>query len=141
MCIRDRTWITCVDNCRNLTEGGYNDWRMPTFEEAIMYRTNRAIPTPSGGFNLSVVWTSTPAYYNLTGNTSTNERWLGGILLMLFHCRVELLVATYGQLQSHPPSTPGLCSTRSMAVGIGTITPPTAAACVSCLSQSLRYEI
>ena len=52
------SWIECVDACRNLNEGGYSDWHMPSFEEAIFYRTSNSIKVPD---NWGVwIWTTTP---------------------------------------------------------------------------------
>jgi hypothetical protein len=51
-------WIECVDYCRNLKEGGNNDWRVPSFEEAILYRTSNIIKLPDE--LASGIWTTTP---------------------------------------------------------------------------------
>jgi hypothetical protein len=62
------TWGQCADYCLSGTWGGYNDWRMPTFEEAITYRTNPSInKSLSSGWVNDEVWTTTPVYYNMTG--------------------------------------------------------------------------
>lgn len=35
----DLNWIEAVDYCLALDEGGYTDWRLPTMEEVLHYRT------------------------------------------------------------------------------------------------------
>ena len=70
------TWIQCADYCLGGTWGGYNDWRMPTFEEAITYRTNKSINKSLSTGWTGWVWTSTPANYSLTGSTSTGSNWI-----------------------------------------------------------------
>ena len=54
------TWVQCADGCRNLSEGAgpYTDWRMPTFEEFLYYRTT--LDPPGGTWLLTnPVWTAT----------------------------------------------------------------------------------
>ncbi len=63
-------WASCRDYCRSGTWGGYTDWRMPTFDEAINYNTNAAI-APNGGWASSFVWTSTPWDARVGGTPST----------------------------------------------------------------------
>lgn len=72
-------WGDCASYCRDGTWGGYTDWRMPTFEEAIDYTASGNV-TLVGGATLPYdgsIWTSTPAFYNLTGSTSTGNNWVG----------------------------------------------------------------
>ncbi len=52
------TWIDCANYCRSLNEGGYNNWRMPSFKEAIYYRTSNLIKVPDKWGNW--IWTTTP---------------------------------------------------------------------------------
>ncbi len=66
------TWIQCADYCRSGTWGGYNDWRMPTFDECIMYRTNKAI-APNGSW--TYIWTSTP-WDARVGGTPSAGYWV-----------------------------------------------------------------
>jgi len=61
------TWIQCADYCLSGTWGGYNDWRMPTFEEAITYRTNPGINTSLSSGWIGYIWTSTRGSANGTG--------------------------------------------------------------------------
>lgn len=52
-------WINCADACRNLVEGGFSDWRMPTSAEAIYYRTVDIFNPPDGSWIAGPVWTGT----------------------------------------------------------------------------------
>jgi len=63
------TWGSCADTCRNMTTGGFTDWRMPTFDEVIYY--------VSGASNISFtassssIWTSTPWDVRVTNSIYT----------------------------------------------------------------------
>lgn len=68
--ISNSTWLNvnftaCATNCTNLSEGGFTDWRIPTFKEYVYARFN--FPTPTGG------WISDTNFLT-TSNTSTS--WL-----------------------------------------------------------------
>lgn len=54
------SWVTCRENCRTLVEGGYSDWRMPTFDEASYYLSGTFDP-PDASWITDFVWTTTPA--------------------------------------------------------------------------------
>ncbi len=64
------TWANCAAYCRNGTWGGYSDWRMPTFEEAIDYTIKKVNTSLTGGTFpfTSHIWTST--------NSSTSSTWV-----------------------------------------------------------------
>lgn len=90
-------WWQCANYCLSGTWGGYNDWRMPTWDEAIMYRTSAAInKTLSSGWASNYVWTSTPwdARVNSTAsaggwvvfNESTGD-WGGNNYYNDIYCR------------------------------------------------------
>jgi len=51
------TWAACADACFNLEESGFSDWRMPSFDEIVYYRT--AFAPPDGSWINQNVWTST----------------------------------------------------------------------------------
>lgn len=51
-----RTWADVSAYCRDLTEGGYTDWRMPTFEELTYLSTTGVV---LGTFKNKVAWTAT----------------------------------------------------------------------------------
>jgi hypothetical protein len=70
------TWIQCADYCRGLGEGGYTDWRVPTLDECINYRTNGAIAAPGGGWVGGYIWTSTPWNARVEGGTRGNSNWV-----------------------------------------------------------------
>lgn len=53
-------WVTCRNNCRTLAEGGYSDWRLPTFDEAVYY-LNGTFDPPDGTWRPDYVWTCTPS--------------------------------------------------------------------------------
>ena len=59
-------WVACGTYCRNLTDGGYTDWRVPTLDE-LSYAKLSGYNAPSWSSN--DVWTSTPY-------TSSNGRWV-----------------------------------------------------------------
>ena len=77
------TLIGAVDYCLNLTEGGFSDWYLPTFEEVLIVRRNPATPILNSGSN-SDVWCLGqmggsaqlyPIYYQLSSlnNNSTSS--------------------------------------------------------------------
>ncbi len=49
-------WKSCADYCKNLTESGFSDWRMPTVEECIFYRSSKSIS--ANGSWVDEVWTT-----------------------------------------------------------------------------------
>lgn len=51
-------WSACREACRTLVEGGFSDWRMPTWDEAIYYASG--VFNPPDGTWAGYVWTSTP---------------------------------------------------------------------------------
>ena len=55
------TWATCANNCRTLASDATNasatDWRMPTFDEAVYYRSGAL--DPPGAWIADYVWTTT----------------------------------------------------------------------------------
>ena len=53
-----KTWAQCRENCRLLVQGGFSDWRMPTWDEAAYYGSG-AFDPPDGTWS-GYVWTSTP---------------------------------------------------------------------------------
>ena len=59
-------WVSCGTYCRNLTDGGYTDWRVPTLDE-LFYAKLSGYNAPSWSSNY--VWTSTPS-------TSTSGNWI-----------------------------------------------------------------
>jgi len=65
------TWGVCANTCRNMTTGGFTDWRMPTFDEVIYY--------VSGASNISFtasnnnIWTSTPFDARINPTTTSND--------------------------------------------------------------------
>jgi len=67
------TWGACANTCRNMTNDGFNDWRMPTFDEVIYY--------VSGASNISFtasssyIWTSTPWDVRVT-NSIAYGNWV-----------------------------------------------------------------
>lgn len=67
------TWGACANTCRNMTTGGFTDWRMPTFDEVIYY--------VSGASNISFtasssyIWTSTPWDVRVT-NSIASGYWV-----------------------------------------------------------------
>lgn len=71
-------WGQCAAYCRGGTWGGYTDWRVPTFEEAIDYTIKKVNTSLSGSTfpATNYIWTSTPAYYSLTGSTTTIGYWI-----------------------------------------------------------------
>jgi len=53
-------WITCYTTCRNATDGGYTDWRMPTLDEIFWARVSGVISPPDGWKpNDYLTWTAT----------------------------------------------------------------------------------
>lgn len=95
------SWGACAQTCRDMTNNGFTDWRMPTFDEVIYY--------VSGASNISFtassnyIWTSTPydARINPT-TTSPTGSWVffvesygdwnsnnysGNYSLEIAHCR------------------------------------------------------
>ena len=64
------TWGACAKTCRDMTTGGFTDWRMPTFDEVIYY--------VSGASNISFtastnnIWTSTPYDARINPTTDSN---------------------------------------------------------------------
>ncbi len=64
------TWGDCASFCRSKTDGGFTDWRMPTFEEVIYYTSGASNITFTA---TSYIWTSTPydAKVNPTTTSST----------------------------------------------------------------------
>ena len=46
------TWVACCSSCRTLSESGYNDWRIPSFEELAHFAGTNSLTGLS--------WTSTP---------------------------------------------------------------------------------
>ncbi len=53
-------WPTCYTTCRNATDGGYTDWRMPTVDEVMWRFYTGAIPLPGGICNC-YIWTASPS--------------------------------------------------------------------------------
>ncbi|MEM4326261.1 MAG: hypothetical protein QXU40_03090 [Candidatus Pacearchaeota archaeon] len=53
------SWVDCYSTCRNATDGGFMDWRMPTADEYYWARATGII-TPPGGWGSGYVWTSSP---------------------------------------------------------------------------------
>lgn len=52
------TWANCREKCRNSTEGGFTDWRMPTWDETLLYSSG--LLDPPGGWQINWTWTATP---------------------------------------------------------------------------------
>jgi len=68
------TWAQCRENCRLLVQGGFSDWRMPTWDEAAYYGSGAFDPPDStwiGGY----VWTSTP-WDSRVAATPTKGNWV-----------------------------------------------------------------
>jgi hypothetical protein len=59
------TWAQCADYCNSMGGG----WRMPTWDEAIYYRTSLNITSPPGGWQSINIWTSTPYDARVGGST------------------------------------------------------------------------
>lgn len=57
----NQTLANCVDYCLGLSENGNSDWRIPTLEEFVFYRT--VLDTDADWQN-DYVWTSTPVRSN-----------------------------------------------------------------------------
>ena len=64
------TWIQCADSCKALNESGYNDWRMPTLDEAIDYRLRLYAPD---AWIAERIWTSTRADAQTVASTTSND--------------------------------------------------------------------
>ena len=58
-----KTWIDAINYCESLTTGGYNDWRLPNFNELYMLadrsKYNPAISPVFKNVVSSVYWSST----------------------------------------------------------------------------------
>mgnify|MGYP001129631028 CR=1 FL=1 len=69
------TWGDCASFCRSKTDGGFTDWRIPTFEEVIYYTSGASNITFTTISNY--IWTSTPydAKVNPT-TTACNGDWV-----------------------------------------------------------------
>lgn len=97
------TWITARENCRTLVEGGYSDWRLPTFEEALYYLSGTFDP-PDGSWINDEVWTSTaatPVYGTQTatpGATKTSNNQ---------YVWIHETNGTWGYANYNDPSNPG----------------------------------
>jgi hypothetical protein len=61
------TWIQCANYCNSLGGG----WRMPTWDEAIYYRTSLNITSPPGGWQSIYIWTSTPCDARFAGGPAS----------------------------------------------------------------------
>ena len=68
-----KTWGACASFCRSKTDNGFNDWRMPTFEEVIYYTSGASNITFTATSNY--IWTSTP-YDAKVATTSYTGRWV-----------------------------------------------------------------
>jgi len=68
------TWEQCRENCRLLVQGGFSDWRMPTWDEAAYYGSG-AFDPPDGTWISGYVWTSTPWDSRVAG-TPSNGYWV-----------------------------------------------------------------
>ncbi len=69
------TWITAREYCRTLVEGGYSDWRLPTFEEALYFLSGTFDP-PDGSWINDEIWTATaatPVYGTQTAATGATK--------------------------------------------------------------------
>ncbi|MCI5058189.1 MAG: hypothetical protein MRY83_18905 [Flavobacteriales bacterium] len=66
-------WSTCRENCRNLSESGFTDWRMATFDEAVFYASG--VFDPPDGSWLNNTWTSSPYDARVT-ESSAIQRWV-----------------------------------------------------------------
>jgi hypothetical protein len=85
------TWIQCANYCNSLGNG----WRMPTWDEAIYYRTSLNITSPPSAWQ-SYVWTSTaadarfaagPAAGNWFVFHESNGNWNIDAYSSLYSCR------------------------------------------------------
>ena len=72
-------WGVARDNCRNLVEGGYSDWRLPTFEEAVYYSSG-AFDPPDGSWINDEIWTSTPATSDIPGGAVNSWVWIREVI-------------------------------------------------------------
>ena len=66
-------WGTQAAYCRNLTESGYSDWRMPTFDEltyAVVYLT------PPTAYSANYLWTATKDDLSNGTGTGDSNYWL-----------------------------------------------------------------
>ena len=68
------TWAQCRENCRSLTQGGFSDWRMPTWDEAAYYGSG-AFDPPDGTWISGYVWTSTP-WDSRVASSPLNGNWV-----------------------------------------------------------------
>lgn len=56
------TWKDCAQSCGSKIDGGYDDWRMPSLEEAIYYTF--FAPNISFTPSSNSIWTTTPSTSN-----------------------------------------------------------------------------
>jgi hypothetical protein len=64
------TLISGAMYCRNLTQGGHTDWRLPSMEEFMYLITNSSVSLPSLSFTFGYYWLRASNIEH--GSTSTN---------------------------------------------------------------------
>jgi len=78
----EKTWIEAIKYCENLTLGGYDDWRLPNFNELyFLADKNKRSPAISPVFqnaNYDVYWTSSTVIgskYDSTVSGNEDSAW------------------------------------------------------------------
>lgn len=66
-------WSTCVSNCGSLSESGFTDWYVPSFEEYVYARGS--FPAPVGGWINALFFTST--HQTASAISAFNESIIG----------------------------------------------------------------
>jgi hypothetical protein len=78
------TWVQCADYCNSMGGG----WRMPTWDEAIYYRTSLNITSPPGGWVADYVWTSSESSYGFwIAFDESNGDWYYYYITNTRYCR------------------------------------------------------
>jgi hypothetical protein len=85
-------WITCFTTCRNLTEGGFTDWRMYTLDE--FNGTSYYLTPPDGwgvGGSEAPFWTATgvpnTSGYWVVTNEGVSWNWFTNTWSSSYNCR------------------------------------------------------
>jgi hypothetical protein len=65
-------WSNCADTCAASTENGFTDWRMPTIEEIIHYRTAMDL---TGPWSSSYIWSCSLSGTFIWGTMIESTGW------------------------------------------------------------------